>query len=175
MVRARPLTLLMLLGLATPVAADGEIVPSEPVIRTPFDRGRVGLSLGGGSQTTLGFRYFVIGGGVGYYVLDGVELGLAAQHQFGDGPSISNLRPSVRYVAQPLVGRWPLVPYVGGFYSHWFIGDQLADVDAVGARTGLLYVSGSLILGLGVVYERIVSACTACDDVYPDFTISLAL
>jgi hypothetical protein len=143
---------------------------------TPFDRGKVGLSIGGGSQTSLGHRYFAIGGGVGYFVLDGVELGLAGLHQFGDGPSISKLTPSLRYIAQPLVGRWPLIPYVGGFYNHWFIGDDIDDVDTVGTRGGLVFISGQLVLGVGVVYEHIVSTCSDdCDAIYPDFTISLAL
>jgi hypothetical protein len=62
------------------------------------------------------------------------------------------------------------------FYSHWFIGDAYSDQDAVGTRGGLLYVSGSVVLGLGVAYERIVSECTMdCSSVYPDFTLSIAL
>lgn len=150
--------------------------PPAPRVRTPFDRGRFSLTGGGGSQRTLEHRYFVIGAGVGYFVLDGVELGLAATHWFGSGPSISELAPAVRYVAQPLVGRSPLIPYVGAFYNHGFLGDDLPDVDTVGARGGLLYVSGQLVLGLGVAYERVVSACTTdCSLVYPDLTISLAL
>ena len=37
-------------------------------------------------------------------------------------------------------------------------------------------VSGKLVLGLGVVYERTVSECDEeCTQIYPDFTISLSL
>src|SRR4051812_22243040 len=70
---------------ATPPTAEAmpppvEVTPSlevaAPPRKTPFDRGWVGLSLGGGSQSNGVSHYFVIGGGVGYYVLDGVELGL---------------------------------------------------------------------------------------------------
>jgi hypothetical protein len=170
-----PLVLLAL-GLLVPAAAADDIIATEPVQPTPFDRGRFGLSLGGGTQTSLGHRYFAVGAGVGYFVLDGVELGFGALHQFGDGPSISKLTPSLRYIAQPLVGRWPVIPYVGVFYNHWFIGDAIEDVDTVGTRAGFVFISGSLVLGLGVAYERIVSECTEeCDSVYPDFSISLAL
>ena len=168
---------------APPEAAPPQAEPPEapaPPIKTPFDRGRVGLSLGGGSQSNGVSHDFVVGGGVGYFVLDGAELGLSALHQFGDGPSVSKVAPSLRYIAQPLVGWSPIIPYVGVFYNHWFISDDLADVDTIGTRAGALYVSGSIILGLGVVYERIVSACASsptmdCSSVYPDFTISLAL
>ena len=168
---------LVLAGLSTAAHAD-EAVPDDaaPAPETPFDRGKLSLSIGGGSQTALDHRYFAIGGAVGYFVLDGVEVGLGALHAFGDGPSISKLTPMLEYVAQPLVGRSPVIPYVGAFYNHWFIGSGLADVDTLGGRGGLLYVSGQLVLGLGVAYERVVSQCvTDCSSVYPDFTISLAL
>jgi hypothetical protein len=160
---------------AAPARAD-DPTPEAPPRRTPFDRGRFNLSAGGGSQVLLGYRYFALGAGAGYYVLDGVEVGLSALHEFGDGPSVSKLSPSLRYVAQPLVGVSPLIPYVGGFYNHWFIGSNLADVDTVGGRVGALYVSGAIVLGLGVVYERVVSTCTMdCDYVYPDVTLAFAL
>ena len=162
--------------LAATTSARAQVVEPPPRPPTPFDRGKLGLSGGGGTQTNLGYRYFVVGLGVGYFVLDGLEVGLGALHQFGDGPSISQLSPSLRYVAQPLVGLSPLIPYTGVFYRHWFIGSELADVDTVGARAGLLYVSGQFVLGLGVVVERTVSTCDAdCVQVYPDFTISLSL
>ncbi len=161
-------------GLAAPAFANEDDPPGP--VETPFDRGKLGVGLHGGAQTTLGHRHVAIGGSVGYYVLNGVEVGLGAMHQFGEGPGISQLTPSLRYVAQPLVGRWPVIPYVGVFGNHWFIGDGIPDVDTVGTRGGWLMVSGQLILGLGVVYERIVSDCaTDCSAIYPDLTISLVI
>lgn len=164
---------------ATAAHARAEVVilePEPPSPETPFDRGKFSLGVYGGSQSMLGERYFGLGAAVGYFVLDGVELGLGSQFLFGDGPNIGRLTPSLRYVAQPLVARSPVVPYVGVFYNHWFIGDGVADVDTAGARGGLIYVSGKLLLGLGVAYERIVSECvTDCSSVYPDFTIALSL
>lgn len=164
---------LLVVAAALPARADDA---SEPARETPFDRGKFALSAGGGTSSNLGHDYVVIGGGVGYYVLDGVEVMLSGLHQFGDGPSISELSPQLRYVAQPLVGRWPVIPYVGGFYNHWFVGDGLPDVDSIGGHAGGLWISGNVVLGLGVVVEHIVSACTNdCDSVYPDITIALAL
>jgi hypothetical protein len=152
----------------------------EPVRRTPFDQGRFGLGFGAGSQGTAGGHYYVVSGGAAYYVLDGVEVGLGAGHQFGDDPNISRLTPSLRYVAQPLVGVSPVIPYVGGFGSHYFLYSGFEDIDTLGGRAGLLYVNGSLVLGLGIGYERIVSECTEtadkdCSWFYPDFTLSVAL
>lgn len=167
---------LLLVLASLPAYADDAPPAPPPPPPTPFDQGRIAISAGGGTTSSLGHQYVVIGGSVGYYVLDGVGLALHGLHQFGSGPSISELSPELRYVAQPLVGRWPVIPYVGAFYNHWFIGDGLPDVDSVGGRAGGLWVSGNVVLGLGVVVEHIVSACTMdCDSVYPDITIALSL
>jgi hypothetical protein len=145
-------------------------------VPTPFDQGRMNITAVGGTTSNFDKRYYAIGAGFGYFVLDGLELAIRGVHQFGDGPSISQVQPSVRYVVQPLVGRTPLIPYVGAFYNHWFVGDGFTDVDALGGRVGLLYISGRVLLGLGVAVERTVSECVeACWDVYPDFTLAFSL
>ena len=164
--------LLLLVLLASLPASADDTAPPPP---TPFDQGRLAISAGGGSTSSFGHSYVVIGGSVGYYVLDGVLVALHGLHQFGADPSISELSPELRYVAQPLVGKWPVIPYVGAFYNHWFIS-SMPDVNSVGGRAGGLWVSGNVVLGLGVVVEHIVSACTMdCDLVYPDITIALSL
>src|SRR3954462_13694229 len=165
------------LGLAPKAHADPSWPgSSDPPRETPFVRGRFGFSGGDRQQTAFGHRYISVGLGAGYYVHDGLEVGLFALHEFGDAPSINELSPSLRYVAQPLVGRWPLLPYAGVFYNHWFIGAPGSDQDTVGTRAGLLYLSGRAVLGLGVVYEHVVSTCPGdCDSVYPDVTIVFAL
>ena len=148
----------------------------RPRPRTPFDQGNVWLSIGGGTQTAFGERYVALGAHVGYFVVDGLELGAGAAHLFGGPPSIDRVSPSVRYVAQPLVGHSPLIPYVGAFYNHWFIGDDIPDDDTIGARAGLLHVSGRFVFGLGVVVEHEVSECFRdCTQVYPDVTLGLSL
>lgn len=162
-----------LIAAAAPAYADPSL--EEPDRQTPFDRGHVGFSVGAGEQSAFGYRYFGLGAGAGYFVLDGLELGGFALHEFGGGPSINEVSPSLRYVAQPLVGRWPVIPYAGAFYNHWFLGDGFSDLDTVGSRAGLLHLSGRLIVGLGVVYEHTVSACvTDCDSVFPDVTLGFA-
>jgi hypothetical protein len=170
------------LALAAPAArADGEVQLVTPDVQppppTPFDRGKFGLGFGASEQSVLGYNYLVIGGGVTYFVLDGVELGISALHEFSsDGPSISRVSPSLRYIAQPLVGKWPVIPYIGAFYAHDFIGGGYADEDSIGGRVGFIFISGHAILGLGLAVEHFVSACTMdCTFEYPDLTVSLAL
>lgn len=167
---------LVLVALAASAAGAQPGLQAEPPPRTPFDGGSFGLSAAVGSTYAFGQRYFAIGAGANYYVLDGVGVGLASIVQWGDGPTITRVKPELRYVAQPLVGRWPLIPYAAVFYSRWFVGGALDDVDAVGSRGGFLYVSGRVILGFGVAYERVVSDCLEdCYAIYPDLTLSFAL
>lgn len=162
----------LLVASASPARADGGL--DEPGGETPFDRGRVAFMLGIGEQSAFGYNYLSLGAGVGYFVLDGLELGAFALHEFGGGPSLSEVSPSLRYVAQPLVGRWPVIPYAAVFYNHWFIGNGLSDTDAIGARGGLIHMRGRLIVGLGIAYEHTVSTCTDCNFVYPDVTFGFS-
>lgn len=152
-------------------------VEEEPTIKTPFDKGRFNLGLGlNFGRTDANERYYVFGGGLGYYVLDGVELGLGTSIQFGAGPTILRTIPGVRYVVQPLVGKSPLIPYVGTFVGRYFVSDGIDDMSTVGGRVGAIYVSGSLLIGLGLVVEKIVSECTTnCTDYYPELAFALSL
>jgi hypothetical protein len=172
--RALLATTLFVLG--STASADRVLLLDRPPRPTPFDQGRIGISAGGGTSSNFGERYSFIGGGVGYYVLDGLEVGLSFIEEFGDGPNLFKLSPNVQYVAQPLVYKWPLVPYVGAFLNHWFVGDNIEEVNTVGGRLGLLYVGQSrIVIGGGVAVERIVSDCEKdCTDVYPDFVIALS-
>ena len=172
----RALVLVALLAAVAHAQPGAPGVEEEPPRRTPFDQGRFSLSGGAGTASAFGQRYFGIGLSASYFVLDGVAIDAGSVVQWGDGPTILRTTPGLRYVAQPLVGHFPLIPYVGVFYSHWFVGDAFADIDALGTRGGLLYVSGSVVLGLGIAYERIVSECTMdCSSIYPDITIAIAL
>lgn len=171
--------MLTLLLVSTVAHAQPSTAPAveEPRVKTPFDRGRFNLGLGlNFGRTDANERYYVFGGGLGYYVLDGVEVGLGASVQFGGGPTVLRTTPGVRYVLQPLVGKSPLIPYVGAFFGRYFISDGLEDVNSVGGKIGAIYVSGSLLIGLGLVAEKIISNCSVnCTDYYPEFAFALSL
>ncbi len=166
-------SLVLSLGQGSVASAQSRLLADDPP--TPFDRGSISISVGGGTQEAFGYDYFGLGAGVGYYVVDGLEVALFALHEFGGGPSLDQVQPSLTYVAQPLVGRWLLVPYLGGFYKHWFVGDSIDDVDSLGLRTGVKYVNRRFVLGLGAAFEHVLSACQVdCDLVYPDVTFGIA-
>jgi len=160
---------------ASVARADDEPL-ARPPRRTPFDQGKFELGIGGGTQDVFGHHYYVLDAGVGYYVLDGVGVHLSGLVELGASPFIAKVSPELRYVAQPLVGVSPFIPYVGAFYNHWFVTGAYDDVDTIGARAGVMYLSGTLILGAGVAVEHQVSTCASdCDQIYPDFIISMAL
>ena len=168
-------TLLALaLALSTQAnAAAEELLEDPPPEPTPWDRGRVTFGISLGSQSAFGERYFAAGGGAGYFVLDGLQLSLSGAHWFGGSPSVSRLTPEVRYVAFQIP--FPLKPYGGVFFNHWFVGDDVDDVDTVGGRAGLMFHQGSgLILGGGVAVERTLTTCDDCVSIYPDIIIALS-
>jgi hypothetical protein len=156
---------------ASLVLGDGIARADDDQARTPWDRGRIALSLSIGSEEAFADDYLLVGAGVGYFVLDGLEIGLDGVRWFGGDPGISVVSPGLRYVAVPL--GWPVLPYAGGFYTHYFIGAPFEDFDTVGARVGLvLHRGGGLVLGVGGVAERIVSDCDeGCTSLYPELSI----
>ena len=162
------MVVLLILGIGIQAHAGNNLEDRK----TPFDRGQFTLVLGAGRHSTLGTSYVSVGVGAGYFVLDGLDVELLGVHAFGGPPSINGVSPSVRYVAQPLA-HWPVIPYARAFYKHWFYGDPYEDVDTAGAGAGLLHVNGRLIIGLGVIYEQVISECfTDCDSVYLDVTLA---
>ncbi len=152
--------------LALPAQAAGR--------RHPFEQGNVRLTLAsafGVGQTQDG--YVVVGAGLGYFVLDGLELGLDVEHYFGADPTITRVSPQVTFNFYMLR---PLPPYVGVFYRHWFVDGTPRDLDTLGMRAGAtLVASGGVALGAGAVYERILQPCEgdACDALYPELHLAV--
>ena len=146
----------------------------------PFARGKTRVSLGGGTSGQFGQRYITIGLGLGYYAAHGLEVGLDGQAFFGAEPSIFTLSPQLRYVFWQVD---PIKPYIGGFFRHQFFGDvdgqAIKDVDSLGGRAGLFFVSGRTYVGLGAAYEKILNCdqqvFEECDEIYPEIALALSL
>lgn len=166
------LALALVMSTASMTAAQrlGEAPPPEP---TPWDRGRVSFVVSLGSQSAFGERYFAVGGGIGYFALAGLQLSLSGAHWFGGNPTVSRVTPEVRYTAFQIP--FALKPYGGVFFNHWFVGDNLDDVDSVGGRAGLVFhQGGGLIIGGGVAVERTLTTCDDCLAIYPDIILALS-
>ncbi|MEI9935749.1 MAG: hypothetical protein WDO69_00860 [Pseudomonadota bacterium] len=151
--------------------------PEPPAPRGPFSAHSVRLTLLLGTGSTRTDTYFIIGGGVGYFLVDGLEVGADYEAWLFAKPVLQRLSPEARYVFHMV----PVIkPYIGAFYRHTFVSDY-DDLNSVGGRAGIYYVprSGRIWIGGGAVYERTLD-CTSsefvdCDSVYPEISIGVSL
>jgi hypothetical protein len=138
----------------------------------PFSRGSFVISIILGQGSTSFDDYFILGGGMGYFVIDGLAPGLQYEVWLGGDPTLHRLTPDVRYVLHfvPV-----LKPYVGVFYRHTFV-ESFDDWDSVGARGGAIYVpNGPVFVGLGAVYERLLDCqLDDCDTIGPELLIGVS-
>jgi hypothetical protein len=140
-----------------------------------FSKGRTHFVVTAGNGYAFDESYLVLGVGVSYYLIDGLNVGLSLESWSGSDPGMTKVTPSVQYVfhQNPRVN-----PYVGGFYRRAYI-DGLPNINSVGARAGVYLPAGrNFYIGIGAVYESYVD-CNAtvyrsCNDTYPEVTFTIA-
>lgn len=138
-----------------------------------FSKGATTLGVVVGSGSAFNDDYTIFGVGAGYYVLNGLELGIDIQHWFSGDPSITKISPQVKYVfTQPT----DVKPYIGVFYRTTFIED-LDDQNSYGGRAGLYFSAGrGVYIGGGVVYEKYLDCADFidCSNTYPEILVSFS-
>lgn len=142
----------------------------------PFDQGKTHFSLVIGAGTAFNQSYTIVGGGLDYFVLHGLQLGVDAQAWYGGDNSIYKVSPQLRYV---LDTGSSLKPYVGAFYRKTFI-ENFDNLESTGGRVGAYINTGaSTQMSAGYVFENYLncdnSVFNNCSDSYPELTISFAL
>jgi hypothetical protein len=143
---------------------------------TPFARGTLRITLAMGLLSTTADNYLLIGGGLGFYVVDGLELGFDYQAWASGSPSVQQFGPEIRYVLHFVE---TLKPYFGAFYRHSFVADH-PDVDGIGFRAGLYYApeTARAYFGGGFVYERLIDCANdaqfQCDYAYPEASFGVS-
>jgi len=167
--------LLILLGTSYTVSAASV---GTGGVSTAFSKNSTSVGVVLGSGSAFNDSYVILGVGVGYYVVKGLELGIDLQHWFSGEPSITKLSPQIRYVfTQPKVVK----PYIGAFYRRTYYGDyrgiDLDDQDSYGYRAGAYFTTDNRVfIGGGVVYEEYTDciSSTDCSSTYPEilFTVS---
>ncbi|MBW2611319.1 MAG: hypothetical protein JRE12_02990 [Deltaproteobacteria bacterium] len=140
-----------------------------------FEKGSSRASIVVGSGWTLDNSYVILGLGAGYYVFDGLEIGLDGEAWLGGDPDIYKLSPQMKYTL-PVQSR--VRPYVGAFYSHIFI-DGYDDLDTTGVRGGVYFTSDEKwFFGVGAVYESYLNCddtiLSSCDNIYPEVSFSFS-
>lgn len=168
-IRVALLTLLFLpLALPAPAAAADRKAPDL------FGEGNMRFSVFAGSGTAFGENYTIVGAGLGYYVLDGLETGLEYETWMGGEKGIQRLSPQLTYVfSLPGVVR----PYAGVFYRRTII-EQYSDTNDAGGRTGALFLYGRrAYVGIGMVAEKHLSCdrmvYASCTDAYPELVVAI--
>jgi len=160
-----------------PAAPLPQDAPEAPAPRGPFSKGSVRLTLLLGTASTTNDNYFIIGGGVGYYLLDGLEVGLDYEAWLFAEPVMHRLSPEARYVLHMV----PVVkPFAGVFYRRNFVNDY-DDFNQIGTRLGAYFIpkSNRMFIGAAAVYTKTLD-CTAnaifdCDEWYPEISVGVSL
>ncbi len=140
-----------------------------------FGQGRTHVVATAGTGRAFNDDYLVLGLGISYYVINGLNVGLGFESWSGGDPGMRKLTPSAQYVFYQL-GR--IKPYVGAFYRRTYI-DGLPDIDSAGARAGAYFQAGrNAYLGAGVVYESYMDCNErvyhSCSSTYPEVSFTLA-
>ncbi len=121
-----------------------------------------------GTTFAYGETYGSANLGAGYLMAHGITPNVEASYMFGNSPTIWALRPGVTWYSSIPV----LKPYLGVYYTHWFVGGSLPDEDGVGGRLG---VSIGRLMSLGVTYDRAMNCTKNCDIWTPMVTAGLSL
>ena len=115
-----------------------------------YEEGTVRASLVVGTGVLGDERYFILGPGIGFFVLDGLEVEFDTELWFVGDPSLFVVSPGLRYTVTQL---GEFMPYLGGFYKHAFI-KGLDDQDSVGFRLGLSWdLAPNIMASGGAVFE----------------------
>jgi hypothetical protein len=140
----------------------------------PFSKGTLRFSGGASASTGFGGNSFQLGLGTGYYVMDGLELGLDARSWFGGNYSVHEIEPSVTYVFTQFDR---FTPYGGVLYRRTFLENR-DDLSAYGGRLGiLLQQSHNIYVRAGVTgirhhdCDRTIQS--DCSDFYPEVSVGL--
>lgn len=165
------LSLALLAGLGFANAAQADASLSSEFFTAGKSRGTIYL----GGASGFGEDYTVLGLGYGYYLFDGLQLGLDAESWLGADPTVYKVTPQIQYVI-PVPAR--IAPYVGVFYRRTMV-EELDDLDSYGARAGLYFATGgNVYAGVGYVAEKYAdceeSRYVDCSNDYPEFSLTVA-
>jgi hypothetical protein len=147
-------------------------------LSTAFAKDVTSVSAVVGAGTAFNDEYLILGVGAGYYVANGLELGIDAQYWLSGDPSITKITPKITYVfTQPKTIR----PYVGAFYRRTFYGDykgrSIDDKNSYGYRAGAYFsASNNVYIGGGIVYEKYTdcNALSDCSTTYPEMIFAVS-
>jgi len=152
-----------------PAAVHGDVIEPRPA----RGDGMVAFSATGHSRFDHG--YMLLGLAGGFAIADGLELSVGAVYWLGGDPPVWSVSPRARYFFWQVPIEYK--PYVGLGFSHWFVGDELDDVNTAVARAGMAGVispRARLSFEAGGAAELLLQSCDDCWAIYPEFALSVA-
>jgi len=152
---------------ATPAAPPPQAAAAAPAQKVPL---RKKLYWWGSAGTTFAYgeTYGNVNLGVGYLMKRGITPNVEVSYMFGNTPTVWALRPGVTWFAP--IPR--LRPYVGAYYTRWFVGSGQDDQNGVGARLG---ISLGRVISLSVTYDRALDCDRNCDIWSPMVSAGMSL
>lgn len=146
---------------------------SMKINASAFAEGSVSFDVVAGSGSAFNQNYTVLGVGIGYYVAQGLEVGIDLQHWFSSEPAITKVSPQVKFVFSEL---GDIKPYAGAFYRATFIENQ-SEEGSFGFRGGAFFSnSNGANIGAGIVYEEYLDCdkVVECSTTYPEVHFSFS-
>jgi len=145
---------------AQPAPAAAQPAPAPQPAPKKESRGVLYPWLTVGTTFAYGQTYGNASAGLGYVMNHGLTPNLEVSYSWGATPTLWAVRPGLIWFMQiPM-----LHPYVGAYYTHWFVSGNLPDQNGVGARLG---ISLGRVMSLGVTYDRILNCSHQCDSWTP--------
>ena len=140
-----------------------------------FLKGQKQFTILGGTGYAFDESYFVLGAGLNYYLVNGLNVGLQLESWMGADPGILKITASSQYVFYQTAR---VKPYVGAFYRYTDVEDR-SSLDSVGGRAGLyMQVGRNGYAGFGGVYESYLDCNPriygSCDEVYPEISFLIS-
>ncbi len=128
-----------------------------------LERGSGVISVKGGFVSVDDEDYNIAGINVGYFLFDGLKVGLAYERWFEGDPSIDKLSVDANYYL-PVSER--IRPYLGAFYAQNFASSE--DIGtSYGFRGGVLFYTPQASIGLEWTHETFNECGTGCESTYP--------
>ena len=153
----------------TPPPAPPSAAPAEPPEEPKMQWTRRLYSWASfGTTFAYGTTYASANAGAGLLLQHGIAPNVEIGYAFGHSPSLWTVRPGVTWYMPVELIR----PYVGTYYTHWFVGGNLQDQNGIGGRAGF---SIGRVISLGVTYDHALDCNHDCDLWSPQISAGLSL